>query len=131
MKKISKLLFSFCLFLGGVGYNPLNISAQTESTRASVSQDVRIYSVCYAGRTTTTYFGTVYSSTVLVKEGAIHKLAGYDTIFGTMTGEMLVYRYRDTRGLFYEPLTDGSVNKNSLYAVTENKPCESYNIYAD
>ena len=129
MKKISAFLTA-CLFVLGSIQNPLDIIAQEDSVNGVVTQDVPIYSICYAGYTTTTYYGTVYTRGVIVKEGALFTV-GYDSVFGEFTNEMMVYRYRDSYGTFYEPLKDGSVNELSIYSVYEYKRCETYNVHAD
>lgn len=128
MKKISAFLTA-CLFVLGSIQNPLDIIAQEDSVKSVVTQDVRIYSTCYAGYTTATYYGTVYTTGVIVKEGALFTLA-YDSVSEEYTNEMLIYRYRDS-GLFYEPLKDGSVNELSMYSVYEYKRCETYNVHDD
>lgn len=85
MKKISAFLTA-CLFVLGSVQNPLDIIAQEDSINSVVTQEVAIY---YSGFTTATYYGTVYTRGVIMKQGQIFSV-GYDSVFKEFTSEMLI-----------------------------------------
>lgn len=131
MKKIYTSCLIMCLFIGGAFFDPLKIDAQSTSTLAFETQDMPIYALCYAGRTYVVYYGTVSTRGKIVKQGQVYEKPGYDAWFKTFTSEILVYRYRDSYGNFYEPLKDHSYNHDTLWSQNINIPCEDKNIFVN